>query len=106
MILSSITKAKRAYDLVAFSIHAHEVASTGSRSSAAEFLPELLHQAIDAGADIVIRHGPHILGGLEIYKGKPIFYGLSSLFFDFGSPEAASDPAYRREPASSTTPSA
>jgi poly-gamma-glutamate capsule biosynthesis protein CapA/YwtB (metallophosphatase superfamily) len=95
-ILASITSAKRTYDLVAFSIHAHEVASTGSRSSAAEFLPELLHQAVDAGADIVIRHGPHILGGLEIYKGKPIFYGLSSLFFDFGSPETASDPAYRQ----------
>jgi len=95
-ILSSITDAKRTYDLVAFSIHAHEVASTGSRSSAAEFLPELFHQAIDAGADIVIRHGPHILGGVEIYKGKPIFYGLSSLFFTFGTPETASDPAYRQ----------
>ncbi len=95
-VLSSITDAKRNYDLVAFSIHAHEVASTGSRSSAAEFLPELFHQAIDAGADVVIRHGPHILGGLEIYKGKPIFYSLSSLFFTFGTPETASDPAYRQ----------
>ncbi|MEJ0038851.1 MAG: CapA family protein [Gammaproteobacteria bacterium] len=72
------------------------VGSTGSRSSAAEFQPELFHQAIDAGADIVVRSGPHILGGVEIYKGKPIFYGLSSLFFTFGSPETASDPAYRQ----------
>ena len=81
---------------MAFSIHAHEVGSTGSRASAAEFQPELFHQAIDAGADVVIRSGPHILGGVEIYKGKPIFYGLSSLFFTFGSPETAADPAYRQ----------
>jgi poly-gamma-glutamate synthesis protein (capsule biosynthesis protein) len=94
-VISSITNAKRAYDVVAFSIHAHEVATAGSRASAGDFLPELFHQAIDAGADIVIRHGPHILGGVEIYKGKPIFYSLSSLFFTFGSVENANDAEYR-----------
>lgn len=94
-VMESITEAKRNYDLVAFSIHAHEVATTGSRASAAEFLPELLHEAIDSGADLVVRHGPHILGGIEIYKGKPIFYSLSSLFFTFGSVEQAQDAAHR-----------
>lgn len=83
-ILSSITEAKRANDMVVFSIHAHEVATTGSTASVADFLPPLFHQAIDAGADIVVRAGPHIVGAVEIYKGKPIFYGLSSLFFDIG----------------------
>lgn len=83
-ILSSITEAKRANDMVVFSIHAHEVATSGSSASVADFLPPLFHQAIDAGADIVVRAGPHILGAVEIYKGKPIFYGLSSLFFDIG----------------------
>jgi poly-gamma-glutamate synthesis protein (capsule biosynthesis protein) len=83
-ILSSITDAKRANDMVVFSIHAHQVATSGSTASVADFLPPLFHQAIDAGADIVVRAGPHILGGVEIYKGKPIFYGLSSLFFDIG----------------------
>lgn len=38
---------------------------------------------IDAGADAVVRTGPHLLSGIEIYKGKPIFYSLGSLFFDF-----------------------
>ena len=32
--------------------------------------------AIDAGADVVIGHGPHVLNGVEIYKGKPIIYSL------------------------------
>ena len=83
-IMASITAAKRANDMVAFSIHAHEVGPTGSQASVADFLPVLFHQAIDAGADVVIRHGPHVLGGVEIYKGKPIFYGLASLFFGVG----------------------
>ena len=32
----------------------------------------------------MIRTGPHVLNGIEIYKGKPIFYSLGSLFFPFG----------------------
>lgn len=94
-IIASITDAKRANDMVVFSIHAHEVASTGSRASVADFLPPLFHQAIDAGADIVLRHGPHVLGGVEIYKGKPIFYGLNSLFFIVGGVKSGLDPAHR-----------
>jgi hypothetical protein len=39
---------------------------------------------IEAGADAVVRTGPHVLNGIEIYKGKPIFYSLGSLFFPFG----------------------
>ena len=34
--------------------------------------------AIDAGADIVISHHAHILRGIEIYKGRPIFHGLGN----------------------------
>lgn len=34
--------------------------------------------AIDAGADIVVGHHPHIARGIEIYKGKPIFHGLGN----------------------------
>jgi poly-gamma-glutamate synthesis protein (capsule biosynthesis protein) len=44
----------------------------------------LFHDAVDAGADIVVTHGPHVLRGIEIYNGKPIFYGLGSLFFELG----------------------
>lgn len=34
--------------------------------------------AIDAGADIVVGHHPHIARGIEIYKGKPVFHGLGN----------------------------
>jgi poly-gamma-glutamate capsule biosynthesis protein CapA/YwtB (metallophosphatase superfamily) len=36
--------------------------------------------AIDAGADIVIGHGPHVLNGVEMYKAKPIFYSLGHFY--------------------------
>ena len=38
----------------------------------------LAHAAIDAGADVVIGHHAHILRGIEIYRGKPIFHGLGN----------------------------
>ena len=104
-VIKSISDAKRANDLVAFSIHAHEVATSGSTASAAEFLPPLFHEAIDAGADIVLRSGPHVLGGVEIYKGKPIFYGLNSLFFIVGGREGGQrSPSTASSRASTTAP--
>jgi hypothetical protein len=33
---------------------------------------------LDAGADAVVGHGPHVLRGVEFYKGKPIFYSLGN----------------------------
>lgn len=37
---------------------------------------------IDAGADAVINHHQHCFSGFEVYKGKPIFYGLGNFLFD------------------------
>ena len=36
--------------------------------------------AVDAGADIVVGHGPHVLNGVETYKGKPILYSLGHFY--------------------------
>ena len=36
------------------------------------------HAAIDAGADVVVAHHAHILRGIEIYRGKPVFHGLGN----------------------------
>jgi hypothetical protein len=33
---------------------------------------------IDAGADVVVGHGPHVLRGVEFYRGRPIFYSLGN----------------------------
>lgn len=37
------------------------------------------HEAIDAGADLVLGSGPHVLRGLELYKGRLIAYSLGNL---------------------------
>ncbi|MEU4691768.1 CapA family protein [Actinoplanes sp. NPDC023714] len=36
------------------------------------------HTVIDAGADLVVGHGPHVLRGMEFYKGKLIAYSLGN----------------------------
>ena len=52
-------------------------------------MTEIGHAAIDAGADIVIGHGPHYSLPVEVYRGKPIFYGLGSFSFHTGHAGAA-----------------
>lgn len=42
---------------------------------------ELAHAAIDAGADLVLGHYPHVLQGIEQYKGKNIVYSLGNFCF-------------------------
>jgi poly-gamma-glutamate synthesis protein (capsule biosynthesis protein) len=48
----------------------------------ADYQREIAHAAIDAGVDIVIGHHPHLLKGVEIYNGKPIFYSLGNFALD------------------------
>ena len=49
-----------------------------------QYMTEIAHAAIDAGADLVIGHGPHYSLPVEVYRGKPIFYGLGSFSFHTG----------------------
>jgi poly-gamma-glutamate capsule biosynthesis protein CapA/YwtB (metallophosphatase superfamily) len=49
-----------------------------------QYMTEIAHAAIDAGADIVVGHGPHYSLPVEVYRGKPIFYGLGNLSFHTG----------------------
>ena len=42
----------------------------------------IAHYAIDNGADLVIGHHPHVLQGIEEYKGKYIAYSLGNFIFD------------------------
>ncbi len=48
------------------------------------------HEAIDAGADVVIGHHAHILQGVEYYNGGVIVYGLGNFAFHIdGEPKTA-----------------
>jgi poly-gamma-glutamate synthesis protein (capsule biosynthesis protein) len=61
---------------VVVSLHAHEQGAT--KEDPADFIGIFARRMIDEGADVVVGHGPHLLRGMEIYKGKPIFYSLGN----------------------------
>lgn len=42
---------------------------------------ELAHNAIKVGADLVIGHHPHVVQGIELYRGKMIVYSLGNYIF-------------------------
>ena len=48
--------------------------------------------AIDFGADVVLGHHHHFLRGIEVYNGKPIFFGLGHFVFDLPGLESALTP--------------
>ena len=48
---------------------------------AASFVTDAAHAAIDAGADVVVCHGPHLTLGVEVYKDRPILYSLGNFIF-------------------------
>lgn len=79
-LTEAIRDARRQADYVVVSIHAHE-GLPGQREVPAQFLVEFAHAAVDAGADVFVAHGPHVLRGIEIYKGKAIFYSLANFIF-------------------------
>jgi poly-gamma-glutamate synthesis protein (capsule biosynthesis protein) len=66
-------------DYVIVTIHAHEGA--GPSRVPAQFLVTFARKMVEAGADVFVGHGPHILRGIEIYRGKPIFYSLGDFIF-------------------------
>ncbi len=56
----------------------------GFKEEVLDYMTEIAHAAVDAGADIVIGHGPHYSLPVEIYRGKPVYYGLGSFSFHTG----------------------
>ncbi|MFP4364025.1 MAG: CapA family protein [Spirochaetia bacterium] len=48
----------------------------------AEYQMRDARQFIDAGADVIIGHHPHVLQGIELYNNGIIFYSLGNFLFD------------------------
>ena len=58
---------------------------------------ELGHALIDNGADVILGHHQHILKGVEIYRGKPIFYGLGHFLMGDGFKDRVEGSPYAAE---------
>ena len=102
----AVAEARPNARVVVVSIHAHEIYR--DLTTPDPFVPVLARACIDAGADVFAVHGSHYMAGLEIYKGRPIFYGLGDFVFQYHTFEALgadSYEAYGMEPLS-TPPSA
>jgi poly-gamma-glutamate capsule biosynthesis protein CapA/YwtB (metallophosphatase superfamily) len=78
-IAAVVKSAATLADHVIVTIHAHE--GGRSRFEPAQFLVTFAHAMIDAGAHLFVGHGPHVLRGIEVYKGAPILYSLGDFIF-------------------------
>jgi poly-gamma-glutamate capsule biosynthesis protein CapA/YwtB (metallophosphatase superfamily) len=100
-ILQSIRNAHRQADLVIVYQHNH-IFEKPFGTIMSEELPERLvpapwikewtHEEVDAGADIVVMHGAPLVQGVEIYRGRPIFYDLGNFIFNLPPTSGLDEP--------------
>src|SRR4029077_18597351 len=91
-ILQSIRDARQRADIVIVYQHNHVFSNRAFSTIFTEGMPERLapnpwltkwtHDEIDAGADIIVMHGAPLLHGVEIYRGRPIFYDLGNFIYN------------------------
>lgn len=82
-ISEAIAVARNGAQLVIASNHAHEIREKLERPD--PFIQPFARACVDAGADLYLSAGPHVIQGIELYKGKPIFYCLGNFFFHYES---------------------
>ena len=83
VLLEEIRKAKETCDFLTVYVHWGIERKTEPES----YQRTLGQQYIDAGADLVIGSHPHVLQGIEYYKGKPIVYSLGNFVFGSSIPK-------------------
>lgn len=85
-----ILLARRKSDLLLVAIHNHDVThhrayGIQDRTPPNEAL--MFRKALEAGADMVLGTGPHVMRGIELVQGKPIFYSLGDFIYQYRTPE-------------------
>jgi len=108
-ILASVREGKMRSDFITVALHSHhfkdaeggyrgdnipEAEHLDTNPSIANYLEDFARSAIDNGADLFQGTGVHVLRGIEIYQGKPIFYGLGEFIRqrDIGGLAGRGDP--------------
>ncbi len=84
-IIDAVKDARQGAHIVMVSMHAHRQGP---------YLEKFARACIDAGADCFFSDGPHVLKGIEIYKGKPIFYSLGNFLFEYETVTAIPEEIY------------
>ena len=108
-ILASVREGKMRSDFISVALHSHhfrdarggyrgenipEADHLDTNPSVANYLEDFARNVIDNGADLFQGTGVHVLRGIEIYQGKPIFYGLGEFIRqrDIGGLAGRGDP--------------
>ena len=108
-VLASVREGKMRSDFITVALHSHhfkdaqggyrgigiaEAEHLDTNPSVANYLEEFARGVIDNGADLFQGTGVHVLRGIEIYRGKPIFYGLGEFIRqrDIGGLAGRGDP--------------
>jgi len=82
-VTRAVTAAKRAADVCIVGIHWGVpngwVAQV--QDPIAQYQRPVARALIEAGADAVVGHHPHVLHGIEVINGRPIFYSLGNFLF-------------------------
>ena len=79
-IEAEIAEARRQADIVLVSVHNH-VLDGSENTEPPQLLKTFSHRCIDAGAHVIIGHGPHELQGVEQYKDGLILYSIGNFIF-------------------------
>lgn len=85
-LLEQIEECRRQNALAVVSLHWGEEGA----SAPAQWQRDAAHRLIDAGADLIVGHHPHVMQGVEMYNGKYIAYSLGN--FAFGGNMSANSP--------------
>jgi poly-gamma-glutamate capsule biosynthesis protein CapA/YwtB (metallophosphatase superfamily) len=71
---ADVAAARGSCDLLVVVVHK----GANGDTSTAWYEKQIAHTAIDAGADVVVGHHSHIMEGIEVHRGRPIFHGLGN----------------------------
>jgi len=83
MVFGAIKEAKSEADFVVVSIHwGKELSIYPSKQHI-----DLAYELVDRGVDLILGHHPHVVQGIEAYKGKIIAYSMGNFMFSPGSPK-------------------
>lgn len=94
-VLRSIRQAKQTSDFTIATMHTHEPGNYSQEPP--DFLPAIAREAVDNGADAFVGHGPHQLRGIEVYRGRPIFYSLGNFIFMENTQQPLTRGAYEKD---------
>jgi poly-gamma-glutamate capsule biosynthesis protein CapA/YwtB (metallophosphatase superfamily) len=85
-ILDAVRSAAQHADHVIVYQHNHYYPRGEARHRPGVWFREWARRVIDAGATVFVAHGNPVMNGVEIYRGRPILYGLGNFIFQVRRP--------------------